>query len=172
MVHIKKKIIIIITKSYRARTRIYQTRYSRHWVYKNFQKDRLLQWWILRPNYLAHYNVLRRTQQPQPGTPGRTLLVSISALGSFTCVTQHMGPTALRQQWLSVLLKDTSVTASDSNPHSADQKHQILNSVILTARPRHFQDALIASLHYSHYILINLLLANVTVHVMRLFKDV
>ena len=54
-----------------------------------------------------------------------------------------MGPTALRpirrtKQWLSVLLKDTSVTAGDSNPHSADQKHQSLNSVLLTARPRHF----------------------------------
>ena len=58
-----------------------------------------------------------------------------------------MGPTALRpirrtKQWLSVLLKDTSVTAGDSNPHSADQKHQSLNSVLLTARPRHF--------HFSH----------------------
>ena len=55
-----------------------------------------------------------------------------------------MGPTALRpirrtKQWLSVLLKDTSVTAGDLNPHSADQKHQSLNSVLLTARPRHFQ---------------------------------
>ena len=45
-----------------------------------------------------------------------------------------MGPTALRpirrtKQWLSVLLKDTSVTAGDSNPHSADQKHQSLNSL-------------------------------------------
>ena len=29
--------------------RIYQTRHSRRWVYTNFQKNRLLQWWILRP---------------------------------------------------------------------------------------------------------------------------
>ena len=54
-----------------------------------------------------------------------------------------MGPTALRpirrtKQWLSVLLKDTSVTAGDSNTHSADQKHQRLNLVLLTAWPRHF----------------------------------
>ena len=41
---------------------------------------------------------------------------TISVLGSFTCITQHTGPTALRpirrtkQLWLSVLLKDTSVT--------------------------------------------------------------
>ena len=40
----------------------------------------------------------------------------ISVMGSFTCITQHTGPTALRpirrtkQLWLSVLLKDTSVT--------------------------------------------------------------
>ena len=42
-----------------------------------------------------------------------------------------MGPTALRpirrtKQWLSVLLKDTSVTAGDSNPHS--QGAEIANS--------------------------------------------
>ena len=54
-----------------------------------------------------------------------------------------MGPTALRpirktKQWSSGLLKNTSVTAGDLNPHSADQKHQSLNSVILTARPGHF----------------------------------
>ena len=93
--------------------------------------------------FSTFYKVLRRIQQPQPGTPGRTPSLSKSALGYFTCVTQHMGPTALRpiprmKQWLSVLLKDTSVTAGDSNPQSADQKHQSLNSVRLTARPRHF----------------------------------
>ena len=55
-----------------------------------------------------------------------------------------MGPTALRpirrtKQWLGVLLKDTSVTAGESNPHSADQKHQSLNSVLLTALfPQYF----------------------------------
>ena len=30
----------------------------------------------------------------------------------------------LKDEWLSVLLKDTSVRVGDSNPHSADQKHQ------------------------------------------------
>ena len=40
----------------------------------------------------------------------------ISVLGSFMCITQHTGPTALRpirrtkQLWLSVLLRDTSAT--------------------------------------------------------------
>ena len=50
---------------------------------------------------------------------------TISVLGSFTCITQHTGPTVLRpirrtkQLWLSVLLKDTSAaTGQDSNPHS------------------------------------------------------
>ena len=42
----------IISKSYIGHV-IYQTRYSRRWVYTNFQKDMLLQWWVLRPNYLA-----------------------------------------------------------------------------------------------------------------------
>ena len=61
--------------------------------------------------------------------------------------TQHIEPTALRpirrmNQWLSVLLKDTSVSAGDSNPHSVDQKHQSLNLVLLTTRPRHFQNSL------------------------------
>ena len=44
---------------------------------------------------------------------GKPLLLTISELGSFTCITQHTGPTSLRpirrtkQLWLSVLLKDT-----------------------------------------------------------------
>ena len=31
------------------------------------------------------------------------------------------------------------ITAGDTNPHSPDQKHQTLNSMLLTARQRHFQ---------------------------------
>ena len=86
---------------------------------------------------------------------GEPLLFSISALGSFTCVTQYMGPTALRsirrtKQWLSVLLKDTSVTALHLNPHSADQKHQSLNLMLLTAQPRHLQWTL--PMKYANYI--------------------
>ncbi len=56
-------------------------------------------------------------------TGANPLLFSISALGSFTCVTQHTGPTALRpiqrtkQSWLSVLLKDTSV-ATGTQTHT------------------------------------------------------
>ena len=45
------------------------------------------------------------------------------------------------KQWLSVLLKNTSVMAGDSNPLSADQKHLSLNSVLFTAQPRHFHNA-------------------------------
>ena len=50
---------------------------------------------------------------------GEPLLFLITALGYFTIVTEHMGSTALRpirrtKQRLSVLLKDTSVTAGES----------------------------------------------------------
>ena len=50
---------------------------------------------------------------------GKPLLLTISVLGSFTCITQHTGPTALRpirrtkQLWLSVLLKDTSAATGN-----------------------------------------------------------
>ena len=50
-----------------------------------------------------------------PETPGQApFSFTISVLGAFMCITQHMGPTALRpirrtkQLWLSVLLKDTN----------------------------------------------------------------
>ena len=45
---------------------------------------------------------------------------TISVLGSFMCITQHTGPTALRpilrtkQLWLSVLLKDTSAATGQA----------------------------------------------------------
>ena len=50
---------------------------------------------------------------------GKPLLLTISVLGSFTCIKQHTGPTALRpirrtkQLWLSVLLKDTSAATGN-----------------------------------------------------------
>ena len=46
--------------------------------------------------------------------------LTINVLGSFTCITQHTGPPALRpirrtqQLWLSVLLKDTSAVTSQA----------------------------------------------------------
>ena len=63
--------------------------------------------------YKDFYNL----QPTKPETPGQTpsLNEGKSVLGSFTCITQHTGPTALRpirrtkQLWLSVLLEDTSV---------------------------------------------------------------
>ena len=105
--------MIIVSKSFVAPA--YLTMYPRRKL-----SERLLQWWILGPSFvyiIRVYKVLRRIQQSQPGTPGRTLFFSLSALGSFTCVTKHMGRTALRpirrtNQWLKVFcLKDTSVTA-------------------------------------------------------------
>ena len=50
---------------------------------------------------------------------GKPLLCH-DVLGSFTCITQHTGPTALRlirrtkQLWLSVLLKDTSAATGQA----------------------------------------------------------
>ena len=56
--------IIIISKSYIAHVSTYLTRYSRRWVYTctNFQKDRLLKLWIMKPNYGA----------PEKGLQGAT----------------------------------------------------------------------------------------------------
>ena len=101
--------------------RIYQTRNSRRRVYTDFQKDRLLQWWILRSKehlYKGLQSNTAHTAATTRNTGANPFSFSISALGSFTCITQHMGPTTLRpiqrtKQWLSVLLKDTSVTAGD-----------------------------------------------------------
>jgi hypothetical protein len=89
------------------------------------------------------YKVLKRIQQPEPGTPGEPLLLSISVLDSFTCIhnTHANGFTSHPKDGAMVVPVDTSVTsAGDSNPHSADQKRQSLNLLLLTARPRHFQE--------------------------------
>ena len=103
---------------------------------------------ILRPNYVAPYNGFIRCygafSSHRHEHWGKPLFLFISALGSFKCITQRMGPMALRpilrtKHWLSVM-------AGDSNPHSADQEHQSLNSVLLMmniacqfARPQLFQ---------------------------------
>ena len=79
----------------------------RRWVYTNYQKDRLLQWSILRPYYVAPYKVLRRIQQPQPGTLWQTPSVFDKCTGFFYTThgingfMSHPGT----KQWLSVLLK-------------------------------------------------------------------
>ena len=68
----------------------------------------------------------------------QTLIVLLHALHN-TWDQRLYFPSERTKQWLSVLLMDTSVSAGhDSNLHSADQKHQSLNSMLLTARPRHF----------------------------------
>ena len=65
------------------------------------------------------------------------ILFSISAQGSFTCITQNNAFTSLRgmKQWLSVLLKDKSDN-QDSNLHSADQKHKSLSPVLFSPPPQ------------------------------------
>ena len=48
---------------------------------------------------------------------------------------KHYFPTFTKQSWLRVLLlKDTSVTTRTQTHYSADQKHQSLNSVLITNR--------------------------------------
>ena len=70
-------------------------------------------------------------------------LLMISVLGSFTCITQHTGPAALRpiqrtkQLRLSVLLKDTSAATGNRTHILVFWQHQILSPVHQTARPRH-----------------------------------
>ena len=69
----------------------------------------------------AHISTLLGAQGANPETPGQApFSFTISVLGSFTCITQHTGPTALRpirrtkQLWLSVLLKDTSAVTGQA----------------------------------------------------------
>ena len=74
---------------------------------------------------------------PARNTGANPFSFSISALGYFTCVYTTHGTNGFtshpKDEAMVMCLKDTSVTAGDSNPHSADQKHQGLNSVLLTA---------------------------------------
>ena len=82
--------------------------------------------------------------QPQPETPGRTGPSLFDKCTGFvhmrytTHETNGFTSHPKDEAMISVLRKDISVTAGDSNTHSADQKHQSLNSVLLTARPQHF----------------------------------
>ena len=92
--------------------------------------------------------MLRRIKQPQPGTPGRTPSLFDKCTGFFymrytTHGTNGFTSHPKDEAMVKCLAQGHSVTAGDSNPHSADQKHQSLNSVLLTARPRHFHNAII-----------------------------
>ena len=69
-----KHYIMIISKSYIAHVSTKQGTQGTS-IQTNFQKDRLLQWCILRHKHVALirvYKVLRRMKQPQPGTLGQT----------------------------------------------------------------------------------------------------
>ena len=67
-----------------------------------------------------HISTLLGAQGANPETPGQAHSFTISVLGYFTCIRQHMGPTALRpirrtkQLWLSVLLIDTSAATGQA----------------------------------------------------------
>ena len=66
----------------------------------------------------AHISTLLGAQGANPETTGASpFSFTISVLGTFTCVTQHTGPTAhqrTKQLWLSVLLKDTSAATGQA----------------------------------------------------------
>ena len=72
----------------------------------------------------VHISTLLGAQGANPETLGQatfSFTIHVSVLGSFTCITQHTGPTALRpirrtkQLWqLSVLLKDTSAATGQA----------------------------------------------------------
>ena len=85
------------------------------------------------------------------GAQGVNPETQISVLGSFTCITQHTGLTALRpirrtkQLWLSVLLKDTSaatfnvtLTSAMSNLRSGYMAQSSLISVSWSAMVERF----------------------------------
>ena len=65
----------------------------------------------------AHIHPAGCSRRESRNTGASPFSFTISVLGSFTCITQHTGPTALRpirrtkQLRLSVLLKDTSAAA-------------------------------------------------------------
>ena len=75
-------IIIIITKSYSAHVSTKQGTQSAEYIHI-FRKIGILQWWILRPNYVVPYKVIRRIQHSQPGTPGRAPSLFDKCTGFF-----------------------------------------------------------------------------------------
>ena len=81
---------------------IHQTRYSRRLVYT---ERWLLKLRILRPNYVALYKSLQgataHTAATARNTGANPFYFSIRALGSFTCVTKHMGQRT--KQWFNCL---------------------------------------------------------------------
>ena len=74
------------------------------------------------------------------------IIFTISVLGSFTCITQHTGPTALRpiwrtkQLWLSVLLKDTSAATGQAGirTHILATPELEYNALDRSATPLHY----------------------------------
>ena len=86
----------------------------------------------MRPNYVAPNNSYSRCHctfsSHNQGHRGELLLFLKIALGSCTCIIQHMGSAALRpiqrtKQFLSVVLKDTSVIANQIYIKIAEEFH-------------------------------------------------
>ena len=88
------------------------------------------------------YTVLWRIMQPIiPGSPGRTSSLFDKCTGFF-----YVGHTSHRTYAILSHPKDEAVMVlsvllkcpdPDSNPHSAEQKHQSLSPVLLSTGPRH-----------------------------------
>ena len=68
--------------------------------------------------HLSRENLFRGENNETPGQAPSPFTISV--MGSFTCITQYTGPTALRpiqgtkQLWLSVLLKNTSAATGQA----------------------------------------------------------
>ena len=114
-------IMIIVSKSFVAPA--YLTMYPRRKL-----SERLLQWWILGPSFvyiIRVYKVLRRIQQSQPGTPGRT-----------PSLFENMRYTTHGNNGFTSHPKDDHGLGFE--PTLCWSETPEFELVLLTARPRHF----------------------------------
>ncbi len=82
--------------------------------------------------------VLRRIQQPLPETPGQILLFVKSVAVLFDVhYTTHRTYGFTSHPKDEAIMVNNKCQDRDSNPHSADQKHQSLSPVHFTAWPQH-----------------------------------
>ena len=101
--------------------------FDKHWTHWHSGSTSIIQNCLYIHTFIYTYPT-EQAPRMNPETPGQApFSFIISVLGSFPCITQHTGPTALhpirrtKQLRLSVLLKDTSAgdrPGRDSTPHS------------------------------------------------------
>ena len=100
-----------------------------------------------------------RNRRESRNTGASPFSFTISDLGSFTCITQHTGPTALRpirrtkQLWLSVLLKDTSAATGQARiqTHILTTSELESNALDRSATTLHFDTPLQQSTSTIHF---------------------